>query len=113
MIQQNDEIDRLLTHEVMHELGILPLNIAACNVKKMLDTLDEVDATPARRKFRKLWRMLANAERCSADTRKARYGLGSANPTIMQRTARKQLVLVHVKKLVTARRKAISDSLNK
>lgn len=111
-MNSTDEIDRLLTYEVMHELGILPLNMAQCNVKKMLDSLDEIDATSARRKFRKLWRSLVAAANTTPENRKRMYGLGAPQPTVGQRTARKQIVLIHVRRIVAQRRKAIADSLN-
>lgn len=74
-----NEAERLLLHEVMFEMGIIPMETPSMDVSRVLKQLPEAEARKLKRKFRKLWRKHRNdsgiqSKRGTAPTRWEKRG---------------------------------------
>jgi len=102
------QVERFLLHQIMHRMGVIPLEYAAIDVARILKTLPDDQARMLRRKFRKFWRTGMKREKAQAQKHHQRnktalareleaidrrYGVGSANPSRAARRHRKTRVI--------------------
>lgn len=95
-----DDIERFLIHSICHDLGIVVMEHYNLDINKQLNTLPPEKARLAKRRFRKLWRNeykkeieLFNGMQVDIERTKRKYGVGEKNPTRLQRSQRKYIVL--------------------
>jgi hypothetical protein len=80
-------IRRFVTHAVMLQAGIVPMEIVGADINRCLAGLDPADARRMKRKFRKMWRSILRrqaAGKNSPNHRRAlakKFGLGAQRPT--------------------------------
>lgn len=93
-------VDKAFIHQVMFELGILPIEDPTLDMRVPLKQLSPEEARVLKRKFRKLWRKCMKAEigpaGKMADARKkaaeSKLGVGKHVPSRAERLARKRMV---------------------
>lgn len=90
------DVERTFVQVVMFEVGIIPMEKTALDMRRALKQLEPDEARKARRRFRKVWRRAAAAAIAQGSmpesAAKGRLGMGKKVPSRMERNARKQLV---------------------
>lgn len=90
------ELERLMIHEAMFNLGIVPMETPDMDVSRVLKQLPEEEARKLKRKFRKLWRKLEKSAARKGWTHQSLKN--DKNPTRWERRNRRQLVWTEVKR---------------
>jgi hypothetical protein len=93
-----NELERFLTHMIMWEMGIVPLDELEGGVDKILVQMSPEDEKSARRKFRKIWRNLSKSG--NKNFQKYTLGRGSNSPTPWQKLSRKRMVQYEVMRVL-------------
>ncbi len=105
------ETERAVLMTVMFQAGILPLEDAQHDQRRVLEQMDPAEARKLKRKFRKVWRKLAKQEGIKSASKtvaaatdlktrqnsymERQYGKGKNNPSRHERQQRKKLVQEH------------------
>ena len=91
------ELERLMIHEAMFELGIVPMETPDMDVSRVLKQLPEEEARKLKRKFRKLWRKLEKSNRRNSNALRDSRKEGKS-PTRWERRNRRKMVWTEVKR---------------
>ena len=91
-------LERFLTHMIMWEMGIIPLDELEGGVDKILLQMSPEDERVARRKFRKRWRKVG--EKGNKNFQTYTLGRGSETPTPWQKLSRKRMVQYEVMRIL-------------
>jgi len=90
------DIDRMLIHSAMFQLGIIPMENPSLDMRRALEQLPASERRVLTRKFRKHWRKALKFQAAKspkfAKFEKTAVGLGKQHPTRDERQARKRLV---------------------
>ena len=98
-------VDKAFIHNVMFEMGILPIEDPTLDMRVPLRQLPPEEARVIKRKFRKLWRKYMRAEVGNPTSKQAevktkaaeqKFGVKKPVPSRHERLARKRLVYEHV-----------------
>lgn len=115
-----DALRQILDEIAYHRLGIVPITNPVHDVNRILAGVDPAEARKMKRKFRKLWRMVANRTHgltshvkiSPGDLRRHKrlVGLGKETPTKADKRNRKGMVVTFVRYVEVPRLKRSGDS---
>ncbi len=89
-------VDRAFIHSAMFEIGIIPIESSALDMRIALRQMSPEDARTVKRKFRKLWRKYVRSRPSSDRWTSSAAGLGKRTPSRLEKKFRKQIVLDHI-----------------